>query len=214
MKLKEAPIQYIPFYSISAICQNLSCRQWRCLTTPCSRPRISLSFIVNLAVPQLSARRLMAGVRLFREAAVSEINVVVQLSLESLLDDRYPHASFHDSYIKSIGVDFLTREAKFSITLFVGNPDAREEQPREADGLLTLTGLLYIALEPPDPRYSYDEDALEVSYDGPVETTQFKAAIPKLPGDLPEEAFEHCFFINNWNSFLFIAARGACFEWS
>lgn len=137
-----------------------------------------------------------------------------QLNLESLLDDKYPHASFHDSYIKRIDLNFLKRVAQFNFKLFVGNPDAREGQPREADGLLTLTGLLYIALDPPDSRYPYDEQALEVSYDGPVETTQFKSAIPKLPGDLPAEAFEHCFFITTWNSFLFVAATGAYFEWS
>jgi hypothetical protein len=74
--------------------------------------------------------------------------------------------------------------AQLNFTLFVGNPDAREEQPREADGFLTLTGLLYIALDPPESRYSYNEQALKVSYDGPVETTQFKSVIPKLPGDL------------------------------
>jgi hypothetical protein len=96
---------------------------------------------------------------------------LVQLNLDSLLDNRYPHADFHDSHIKSINLDFLSRVAKFSFTLFVGNPDARDE--RQADGLLTLTGLLYIALEPPDPRSSYDEGPLWVSYDGPVETTQF-----------------------------------------
>lgn len=136
-----------------------------------------------------------------------------QLNIESLFGERYPHASFHDSTIKRIIVDFLAREAKFDCVVFIGDPDSRETQPREATGTLTLTGLLYISVEPPHSTYPYEKDAWEISYDGPVETTTFKAPIPKLPEPLPGNAFTHCFFINNWNSFMFIAATGANFEW-
>ena len=136
------------------------------------------------------------------------------LDIESLFGEKYPHASFHDSTIKKIMVDFLTREAKFDCRIFVGAPDDREAQPREASGALTFTGLLYISVEPPCSTYPYEEDGLEISYDGPVETTNFKAPIPKLPEALPENAFAHCFFIHNWNSFMFVAAMGAKFEWS
>ncbi|HEV2863663.1 MAG TPA: hypothetical protein VGX48_21800 [Pyrinomonadaceae bacterium] len=137
-----------------------------------------------------------------------------QLHIESLFGGEYPHASFHDSTIRKIAVDFLTREAKFDCVVFVGDPDDREAQPREASGILTFTGLLYITAGPPSSSYPYEEGGLEISYDGPVETTNFKAPIPTLPETLPEDAFTHCFFVNNWNSFMFIAATGAHFEWS
>lgn len=136
-----------------------------------------------------------------------------QLDIESLFGEKYPHASFHDSTITKVGVDFLTREARFDCVVFVGDPDDREAQPREASGALTLTGLLYVSVGPPDSNYPFEEGGLEISYDGPVETTDFKAPIPRLPAPLPEDAFAHCFFINNWNSFMFVAATGAHFEW-
>jgi hypothetical protein len=137
-----------------------------------------------------------------------------QLRIEALFGERYPHASFHDSTINKITVDLLTREARFDCTVFVGDPDDRDAQPREAPGALTLTGLLYISVGPPYPDYPYEDGGLEVSYDGPVETTDFKAPIPKLPEPLPGDAFTHCFYINNWNSFMFVAATGASFDWS
>lgn len=136
-----------------------------------------------------------------------------RLHIESLFGATYPHASFHDSKINKIAVDFLAREARFDCLIFVGDPDDRVSQPREALGALTFTGLLYISVEPPYSTYSFEEDALEISSDGPVETTDFKAHMPKLPEPLPEDAFTHCFYINNWNSFMFVAATGATFQW-
>lgn len=137
-----------------------------------------------------------------------------QLNIEALFGESYPHASFHDSTINKISIDFLAREARFDCTIFVGNPDDREALPREASGVLTLTGLLYIAVEPPFRSYPYEEPGLWISYDGPVESTDFKAAKPNLPELITDDAFAHCFFINNWNSYMFVSATGADFEWS
>jgi hypothetical protein len=136
-----------------------------------------------------------------------------QLHIESLFGDRYPHASFHDSRVYSFGVNLPKKEAVFDCLIFVGNPDDRESQPREARGVLTLTGLLYIAVEPPT-YHPFEDDWMEISYDGPVESTNFKGPIPKLPDLLPDDSFHHCFYINNWNSFMFIAATSGQFEWS
>lgn len=136
-----------------------------------------------------------------------------ELDIDSLLGEKYPRASFHDSTIIKISVDFLTREVKCDCIIFVGNPDGGDTQLIEAAGALTFTGILYIAVEPPYPNYPYHEGGLDISYDGAVDSTNFKHAIPKLPEPLPDDAFSHCFFINNWNSFMFLAATGASFEW-
>ena len=136
------------------------------------------------------------------------------LNIESLFGDKYPHASFHDSTINKISIDFLAREVRFKCVVDIGDPEDIDPEPEQAHGVLTLTGLLYIAVEPPYSNYPYEEDGLEISYDGSVAATDFKAPIPKLPESLPANAFAHCFFINNWNSFMFVAATGAKFEWS
>lgn len=136
------------------------------------------------------------------------------LDIDSLFGDTHPHASFHDSEVHKISIDLLAREVRADCLIHVGDPDDREAQPRAADGALTFTGLLYFAAEPPDARYPYEEGGLDISYDGPVEVTNFKAAVPRLPGPLPDDAFNHCFFVNNWNSFIFVAATGARFDWA
>jgi hypothetical protein len=136
-----------------------------------------------------------------------------ELNIEAILGDKYPHASFHDAVIETINIDYLKREVVLQCVLYVGNPDD-DVIPREAKGQLTLTGLLYLAIEPPDEKYSYDEDGLDISYDGPVATTPFKSPIPTLPQDIPENAFVHCFYINNHNRFLFLAASGAHYSWN
>ncbi len=81
-------------------------------------------------------------------------------------------------------------------------------------GVLTFTGLQYISIEPPHATYAFEEGPLEISYDGPVERTEFKSPIPKLPEPLSDDAFSHCFYIGNWNSFMFVGAMEAKFEWS
>jgi hypothetical protein len=136
-----------------------------------------------------------------------------KLNIESLFGDKYPHASFHDSTINKIGIDLVTREVKLSCVIDVGNPEDKDSASEQSHGVLTLTGLLYIAVEPPCSDYRYEEDGLDISYDGPVEDTTFKSPIPNLPEPMPDKAFTHCFYISNWNSFMFIAAMGAKFEW-
>ena len=138
---------------------------------------------------------------------------MAHLNIESLFGDKYPDASFHDSTINTMSIDFLSREIEFKCGIDVGDPDDNGPEPEQADGVLTLTGLLYVAVDPPHSNYPYREDGLRISYDGPVETTNFRAPIPNLPEPLPDEAFTHCFFIYNWNSFIFVAATGAKFEW-
>jgi hypothetical protein len=135
------------------------------------------------------------------------------LNIESLFGDRHPHASFHDSTINKVNIDFLTREVKFDCLIDIGDPSDTAPEPKQAYGVLTLKGLLYIAVEPPFSDYSYEEGGLDITYDGSVEATNFRAAIPKLPELNPDGAFAHCFFISNWNSFMFVAATGAMFEW-
>lgn len=137
-----------------------------------------------------------------------------ELNIESLFEERYPHASFHDSTIKKVSVDFLTREAKFECVICVGDPDDEDHTSDEAHGVLTFIGLLYIAVEPPCSSYPYEDGGLVIVHDSSVETTEFKTSTPKLPNSLPDGAFAHCFFINNWNSYMFVAATTARFEWS
>src|SRR5438045_9516614 len=124
------------------------------------------------------------------------------LDIESLSGDKYPHSSFHDSTINNIRIDLLTREVMLECVIDVGEANDDGAEPEQSRGVLTLTGLLYIALEPPNSNYLYEENGLNISYDGSVETTSFKAPIHPLPARLPTEAFAHGVFSANWNIYL------------
>ncbi|MBW3635663.1 MAG: hypothetical protein KY445_04235, partial [Armatimonadetes bacterium] len=63
----------------------------------------------------------------------------------------------------------------------------------------------------PDEASSYEENTLDISSNGSV--FEVEANWPHFPSDLPELAFVHFFYVNNWNKCLFISATQARFEW-
>jgi len=86
---------------------------------------------------------------------------------------------------------------------------AKREAYTEAK--LTITGLVYFILEPPDYDFlkkypsSLDSEGLWVD----VGFGNNPSHCIKLPQPLPEGAFYNWFFVNNWNSFIHIAAMDA-----
>ena len=138
-----------------------------------------------------------------------------ELNFQELLGDQYPDACLHDGLVESIDLDYLTREVTLQCLLCVGDPQADPvSRETKARGRLLLTGLLYLSIEPPDESYAYEEGALDVTSDGPIsEALQGGWRIPTLPRDMSEDAFVHCFYINNYNSYVCVAATGARFDW-
>ena len=135
--------------------------------------------------------------------------------LEELLDDKYPHATFHDAKIEDLKIDYINNIASLHIELYVGDPNAAYENEREIKrrGKLQFTGLVYCAIDPPDAKYPYsDVKGLWLASDGPVDPSG-TSANARLPQDIPADAFVHSFYINDWNSNIYISAKDASFEW-
>jgi len=121
---------------------------------------------------------------------------------------------FHDAQVSSISLDYLKREVEFTLDVWVGDSSSQDEEVREAyrNGELKLSGLLYCAIEPPDANYPYGE-AKKLWVDaGALESASFKPSV-KLPEPLSEDAFACWFFVQDWNSFIYVAAREASLEW-
>lgn len=119
----------------------------------------------------------------------------------------------HDAHLKKITIDYLSGVAKFDVQVYVGDPEIQYKEPEEAyrDGLLILSGLLFCIIEQPDPNYQYDKaESLWIADSGNVESIKLTTNLPKL---LHNEAFIHYFFINDWNSFIYLAAKDARFDW-
>ncbi len=138
------------------------------------------------------------------------------MNLDEILDDTYLHATFHDATINKIELDYKNKKAIFHCQLLIGDPNSDNEEIRESKrlGQLSLSGLHYCVIEPPDPSYSYqDADGLWITSDGPLKGSDKFTKEKKLPSNLPENAFIYRFFISDWNAFIFFAAEQAVFKW-
>jgi len=49
------------------------------------------------------------------------------MMLDDLFDDTYPHATFHDSTIEKLDLDYLHKEARLFLDIQIGDPTAEEE---------------------------------------------------------------------------------------
>jgi hypothetical protein len=115
---------------------------------------------------------------------------------------------FHDSYITALHVNYAQRTVEMDMNIWVSNletgggPD--EYQPLK----LSLSGLIYFVIEPPGDLY-LDTSKPWLVAGGSSEVATSPSQLPK---SLPAGAFTYWFFVNNWNSYIHIAALTANFE--
>ncbi len=118
----------------------------------------------------------------------------------------------HDAHLAKLDIDYVKREARFHIHVDVSDAESKETSGQYRSGNLTLLGLLFCVMEPPDSRYPYrDNRALWITSSGPVRSEDISV---KLPEPLPQGAFVHYLFVNDWNAFIYLAAMDANFEWA
>jgi hypothetical protein len=119
---------------------------------------------------------------------------------------------FHDALLQGVKIDYVKREAIFDFSVWVGDITSKDEKLREAHrkGRLRLSNLLFCIIEAPDPKYPFSNLPHLMINAGPARDLK---ASQQLPHPVPEEAFVHWFFVNEWNSFIHVAATDAAFEW-
>jgi hypothetical protein len=129
------------------------------------------------------------------------------------IEDILP-SGFHDASLNALSIDYVKREARFELFVDIGDPDSPEEILREATkpGRLTVTGLLYCIVEPPKPDYPCQETGGLWINSGAIKSSDCKLSA-ELPMPLPQGAFAHSFFVNDWNASIIVAATDARFEW-
>lgn len=127
------------------------------------------------------------------------------------LDRDLPNG-FHDAKIRNISIDFLGRSVSIGVDLLVGLPDTKNPDDYRA-GMLRLAEPYMFFVEPPDPTYPFVRRGRPVSVDGdPVRAGQ-NAAVDRLLPALPRDACVYRFFLEEWNSFLYLAGAGVEFSW-
>jgi hypothetical protein len=131
------------------------------------------------------------------------------VTLEELAD-TLPNG-LHDAFVKTVLLDFTARTAVLDVSLWVGDIESGSEDERERrrSATITLHGLQFFVIDPPDPGYAYasPEPLWFVDISAPV-------ADARLPRNLPREAFASSFFVNQSNSFVHVAALDVTIAWT
>jgi hypothetical protein len=126
------------------------------------------------------------------------------------LENSLPNG-FHDAEIERISVDYQRSLLVIELRFFVGDlvaPIDMREAYRPA--VLTLSGVQFLAIDPPDARYPFSESG-PLRIDACDATKNLDANLVKT---LPTNSFSRSFFVAEWNAFIHIAASSAAIEWT
>lgn len=127
------------------------------------------------------------------------------------IEDRLPNG-FHDARLNGLTFCLSTNEVKFDLQVFVGDPDSDMEENRERyrNATLLIQGILYFAIDPPTGIEGYPTCSSRID-GGTADEASSDALKPLKP--LPDGAFAYWFYIENWNSFIHLAAKSASLQW-
>jgi hypothetical protein len=120
---------------------------------------------------------------------------------------------FHDSRLASIRIDYDRRELTLDIEVWIGEMDADDLASRETyrPAVLTLYGLEFCAIEPPDPSSRHLGRELT------IDTGDLKSLPPLATANLPvpvsDTAFTNWIFVSQWNAFIYVSANEARLDW-
>jgi hypothetical protein len=120
---------------------------------------------------------------------------------------------FHDSEIRGISVDYVRREATIKWTVDLTDPEEPHKQPATRDVTVVLRGVKYFFIEAPQANYPFEcPGSIDVtdSVDSSVcDATGKPLVSPELLSAAPHQRFANSLFVNDWNSFIHIAADEA-----
>ena len=129
------------------------------------------------------------------------------MTLEEL--ERTLPNGLHDGEISTILVNYVERRVTMELCAWVSGEIPPNELYRK--GTLILEGMQFLVIEPPDPRYKFAESALLW-----VDVTHERKHLPVFPAisKVPSDCFVSGFFVREWNSFIWVAARDASLVWT
>ena len=119
---------------------------------------------------------------------------------------------FHDAAIRSVSVDFVSRSVLIEMDLHVGvagDPDPERYRP----GTLAVISPYLFFIEPPDPRYQFVPSGSPLNVDGDSVKAGQCPEMDRLLPALPQGATAYRFFLEEWNSFLYLAGGSVTFSW-
>jgi hypothetical protein len=115
----------------------------------------------------------------------------------------------HDAEVRRISIDYAHRKVTLELAVWIGkmeDPPHRREAYR--DGRIEISGLLFMVIEPPDPKYPFTKPGITI--DG---CDMSKNITNQLLECLPADAFFRSLWVSQWNAFVHIAAGSAAIVW-
>jgi hypothetical protein len=130
------------------------------------------------------------------------------MTLEEL-ENTLPNG-LHDAEVRSLTVDYSQRLLVLEMEVWVGSMDDPPDR-REAykTGRLEISGLVFLVMEPPDPRYPY-----RIRSKLTIDATEVRKGLdPELLATLPPDFFFRTLWVNEWNACMHLAAKDAEMTW-
>ena len=127
------------------------------------------------------------------------------------LEHRLPNG-FHDAAIREIGLDFKERSAVIGFDMLTGGPDDPDPELYRP-GTLRMAPVYLFFIEAPDPNYPFVPIGSRIKVDGDSVKVGQNADVDHLLSTLPPNATAYRFFLERWNSFLYMAGGNVEFSW-
>ncbi len=129
------------------------------------------------------------------------------MTLEEL-ENSLPNG-LHDAEIRRMTVDYEDRKVTLELEVWVGKMgDPPERREAYKSGRVEICGLLFLVMEPPDPKYPFKTP--HVTIDG---CDMSKNMNNELLRSLPADSFFRSLWVNEWNAFIHISAKSADVMW-
>jgi len=125
------------------------------------------------------------------------------------LENTLPNG-LHDAEVHKISVDYQESTRTLDLAVWTGDIEDPPTQ-REAyrTGRLELSGLVFLVMESPDPKYPF-KDTKRLKIDGCDMRKNLNSDLLASP---PDDVFVRSLWINEWNAFIHVAAKKAHTRW-
>ncbi|HEU0047498.1 MAG TPA: hypothetical protein VFQ43_07830 [Nitrososphaera sp.] len=119
---------------------------------------------------------------------------------------------FHDAEILKISMDFVNRSIVIGMNLLTGVPGDPDPE-RYRPGALRVVSPYLFFIEPPDPSYHFVPDGSPINASGSSIKVGKSAEVDRLLAVLPPNSTPYFFFLDDWNSCLYLAGASVEFSW-
>ena len=110
---------------------------------------------------------------------------------------------FHDAKIVRISLDYPAGTLVMNMRVLIGTP-GEPDQDEYGPAEVSVTGLYLCSIEPPDPKYPFRLTGKPLGVSGDSSGNS-SPEISNLMRKLPPSASCYRFFVEQWNSFIYVA---------